>query len=192
MKIFGLSGTNGSGKDILAKLLEREYGFLNVSATDLLGDELTRQGKEHTRENKSALSAEWRRQFGMGVIVDKAVFEFKKYPAGTYAGLIVGSLRHPGETDRVHELGGLQLWIDADSKVRYARITGHDRGRAAEDNKTYEEFLADEAREMTPEGDAATLNMAGVKEKADIFIDNNESNVETFEAQVRDVLKRHL
>jgi dephospho-CoA kinase len=88
-------------------------------------------------------------------------------------------LRHPGEADKVHELGGKVIWVDADPKVRYQRVTSNDRGRV-EDKKTYEEFLADQAREMTPTGDEATLNVLGVKERADIFFENNYSNIEQF------------
>ncbi len=191
MKIFGLSGTNGSGKDTLAKLLEEEFGFLNVSATDLLVDELKKRGDNLSRSDKSALSAEWRREFGMGVIVDKAMELLNRNP-DKYAGLIVGSLRHPGETQRIHALGGIQIWVDADPDVRYKRITSANRGRDAEDNKTYEEFLADEQREMTPEGDEATLNMSGVKEKADLFLDNNSQNIEEFKKFARESLAPYL
>lgn len=192
MKIFGLAGTNGAGKDTLAELLAQEYEFLSVSATELFLVELNKRGLVDSRTNKSALSAEWRREHGMGVIVDKAVAQFGAAEPGAYKGLIVGSLRHPGETDRVHELGGKQIWVDADPKIRYARISSANRGREAEDNKTYEEFMADEAREMSPEGDAATLNMGAVKEKADISIENNTDDVEEFRQMVRDRLRDYL
>lgn len=188
MIIIGLAGTNGAGKDTVAELLADEFGLLNASATQMLGDELTRRGLSHERKNKADLSAEWRRKYGMAAIVNRAVEEFR---AGAYKGLIVGSLRHPGETDRVHELGGVQLWIDADPKIRYGRITSNDRGRV-EDKKTFEEFRAEEEREMHPVGDAATLNMAGVKEKADIFIDNNSDDIEAFKSQVREILKKEI
>ncbi len=190
MKIFGLAGTNGSGKDTLAQLLEREYGFLNVSATKLLEAELTKRGQSFERINKAALSAEWRRELGMAAIVDKAVELFQETPE-QYKGLIVGSLRHPGETDRVHELGGTQFWIDADPKIRYDRITKNDRGRI-EDQKTFDEFMADEKREMSPVGDAATLNMGAVKDKSDVFIENNEPDIESFETQTRRLLDELL
>lgn len=179
MIIIGLSGTNGSGKDTVGHLFAEAHGFLFADATQMLGDELTQRGLSHERENKAALSAEWRRQYGMAAIVDKAVESFKK---GNYKGLIVGSLRHPGEADRVHEFGGTVIWVDADPEVRYARITKNSRGRV-EDQKTFEEFLAEQEREMHPTGDAATLNIAAVKERADIFLDNNGNDIEAFKLQ---------
>lgn len=188
MKLIGLSGTNGSGKDTVAHLLKDTYGFLFVGATEMFLDELARRGWPTDREHKSKLSAEWRRDYGMGVIVDKAVEEFK---SGNYKGLIVGSLRHPGEADRVHELGGKMLWVDADPKVRYQRITSNDRGRI-EDQKTYEEFIAEEAKEMSQSGDAATLNMGAVKERADITVQNNGNDIEAFQRDIETALKNLL
>ena len=185
MIIIGLSGTNGSGKDTVGHLLAEKYGFLFADATQMLGDELTRRGLSHERENKSALSAEWRREYGMGVIVDKGVETFK---AGNYKGLIVGSLRHPGEADRVHELGGKVLWVDADPRVRYERITKNDRGRV-EDRKTFEEFLTEQEREMHPVGDAATLNIAAVKDRADITLTNDGNDIEAFKVQAEQILQ---
>lgn len=188
MIIFGLGGTNGSGKDTVAKMLE-EYGLLNVSATDLLVAELNQRGLPIDRKHKSALSAEWRRESGMGVIVDKA-YEFYKSREGDYKGFVVGSLRHPGEPDKIHELGGKQIWVDADPKIRYDRIQTnlHERTGTHASEGTFEQFLAEEEREMHPEGDAATLNMAGVKERADIFLENNGNNLEAFKEQAKKAL----
>jgi dephospho-CoA kinase len=180
VRVIGLSGTNGAGKDFVAELLAERCGFLFADATEMLAAELRARGLPLDRAHKSALSAEWRREFGMGVVVDKAVKLFQE-SSGTYKGLVVSSLRHPGEADRVHVLGGTVLWIDADPKIRYERIQTANRGRDAEDKKTYEDFLAEEQREMTPVGDAATLNMGAVKERADSVIYNNTNSDDLWE-----------
>lgn len=189
MNIFGLGGTNGSGKDTVAKMLVERHNYLNVSASEMFLDELKKRGWPADRQHKSRLSAEWRREFGMGVIVDKAVELFNNSP-GKYAGLIVGSIRHPGETERIHALGGKQLWVDADPKIRYQRIQAnlHERNDTHALEGTYEDFLANEAREMTPSGDGATLNMAGVKEKADIFLENNGNDLTEFKDKAEKAL----
>lgn len=181
VKIFGLSGTNGAGKDILAEMLGERHKFFFGSASAMLAEELQKRGLPIDRLHKSSLSAEWRREHGMAAIVDKA-YEYYKAHEDEFDGMIVGSLRHPGEADRIHELGGKMIWVDADPKVRYQRITknAHARGRAGEDDKTYEEFLAEQEREMHPVGDEATLNMSGVKEKSDIFLDNNGDYIDDF------------
>ena len=191
MKVFGLAGTNGAGKDTIAEVLE-EYRYLNVSATQMLGDELTARGLTHKRVNKAALSAEWRREYGMSAVVDKAAEQYENSTKkDLLQGFVVGSIRHPGETDKIHAIEGLQIWVDADPKIRFERVTSNDRGRV-EDKKTYEEFLAEEQREMKPSGDSATLNMGAVKELSDVFIINNGDDIEAFKRQVKQQLEKYL
>lgn len=190
VQIIGVSGTNGSGKDTMAAMLAKHYSFLNASATEMFLDELARRGWPVDREHKAKLSAEWRREYGMGVIVDKALEMFNSQP-GVYKGIVVGSLRHPGEADRVHELGGTMVWLDAEPKIRYERIQANlaeREGKHAEQNKSFEEFLAEEQREMHPTGDEATLNMSAVKGRADVTLFNN-GGIEDFLNQAQAALK---
>src|SRR4029078_2311787 len=117
IKLIGVAGTNGSGKDTVGHILSEHYGFLFITVTDLLRDECRKRGLPVERENLRMISAEWRRQNGMGVLVDKAVEAFHNLPdADRYAGLVVASLRNPGENESVHALGGTMLWVDADPK----------------------------------------------------------------------------
>lgn len=185
MKIIGIAGTNGAGKDTIGGILADEYNLLFISLSELLRAELRRQGKPVIRQNTSELSAKWRRESGLGVLVDKALAEFEKVKK-KYAGVTMASLRNPGEADRVHESGGKVIWIDADPIIRYQRVQSAHRGRAGEDNKTYEEFLSEEATEMNYTGDEATLSSAGVKERADIFI-TNDGNLENLKEQLERV-----
>lgn len=192
LKIIGLAGTNGSGKDTVGQILAEKYGYLFVSVTEILRAELKRRNLEVNRENLRGLSAEWRRESGqLGVLVDKAVAEFEKTPKK--AGVAIASLRNPGEADRVHELGGTVVWVDADPKIRYDRIQANiaNRGeRAGEDKKTFEQFLAEEAAEMNkPEGsDNAVLDMAAVKERSDISIDNGSNDIAKLQSDLTKAL----
>ena len=191
MKIIGLSGTNGSGKDTVGHILADQYNYLFISVTDLLRDEARSRGQEPAREVLRTISAEWRRESGsLGVLIDKAVEQYKEVENEYPGGLVVASLRNPGEADRVHELSGTVIWVDADPQVRYDRITANAvaRNRAEEDNKTFEQFQAEEAVEMTSSGDSATLNMSAVKEKSDIILMNHEKNISDF----TDLIERTL
>lgn len=190
MILYGLSGTNGSGKDSLAAYLARECNFLYISSSDLLRAEAVKRGLQVEREVLRTISAEWRREGGLGVLIDKAV-ELYNNEGGdvAYAGLITGSLRNPGEADRIHELGGKMIWVDADPQVRYGRITSGNRGRGdTEAQKSYETFLAEEAAEMQHSGDEATLNMAGVKDRCGIFVANDSNDMRAFEKIVKNKL----
>lgn len=174
VEVYGISGTNGAGKDELGTVLAERYGFFVASATDMLAEGLREKGWPIDREHKAKLSAEWRRQYGMSAVVDRA-YEMYLPVKDQYKGFAVGSLRHPGEAEKIHELGGLVIWLDADKHIRYERVTGNPRGgdKVAEDSVSFEEFQAQQEREMHPIGDSATLNIAGVKALADVTILNN-------------------
>src|SRR4051812_37310886 len=112
MKIIGISGTNGSGKDTVSHILA-EKGWLFVSASgDLIIPELERRGLPVDRKTMAELSTEWRKERGMGAIVIQAVEKFEaERKLHKYGGLVVSSLRHPGEADQIHQYGGLVVWV---------------------------------------------------------------------------------
>ena len=182
-QIVGISGTNGAGKDELGRLLAERCGYHFHSVTDLLRAELGRQDKEINRENLAALSKQWRNETGDdGVMFTKAiqVYKAEKDDKG-YSGVALASIRHPGEAVAVQNFGGVVVWVDADQRTRYERIAGSSRGRM-EDQVTFEQFKADEDREMYPPAGApaGTLNMAAVRDAADIRIENNFASVEEY------------
>lgn len=176
-EIIGIAGTNGCGKDTVGRILSLEHNYLFISVTDLLREELVYQGKSTERSNMRELSASWRREKGLGVLVDKAM-EIYQAVKTKYDGIAMASLRNPGEVDKIHDYGGLVIWIDGDPRLRYDRLQANatHRGpeRAVDDDKTYDQFLAEEAAEMDvpPGGDESNLSVSAVKAKADKFLIN--------------------
>lgn len=174
MRLIGLSGTNGAGKDTVGQLLAEQHNFLFISMTDMLREEALNRNLDTSREVLRTISAEWRRESGLGVLIDKSVAYYEKLGGDSkYAGLVVASLRNPGENDRVHELGGEVIWIDADPQVRFDRLKGRMR---ADDPASFEQFVASEQAEMQRTGDEATLSMSEVKAKADKIFQNDQNN----------------
>jgi cytidylate kinase len=190
-KVIGISGTNGSGKDTLGRALSLRHNFLFVSVTDLLREEARRRGLAIERENLRMISAEWRRQYGYGVLVDRAYSQFEEL-SDKYDGLAIASLRNPHEADKVHELGGIVIWVDANAKTRYERIQRNlaERGRDTEDEKTFEQFMVEEEMEMhtPPGGDDANLNMSAVKTRSDLVLNNDATNLQEFESFIDEQL----
>ena len=187
LQIIGLAGTNGSGKDTVGHILAQKHGYLFISVTEVLRSEARRRGLQVDREVLRTISAQWRRELGLGVLVDKAIAEYEK-DADTYVGVVIASLRNPGEADRIHEFGGTMVWVDGDPRIRYKRIQANaaTRNRAEEDNKTFEQFIAEEETEMHSPvgGDAASLDSSEVKARCDVFIDNNSNDLNEFQSLI--------
>lgn len=172
-KIIGIAGTNGSGKDTVGLMLAEEFGYMFISVTDMLREECRNRGLAVERQNLRMISAEWRTQYGLGALVDKS-WELFEADVDNFDGLAIASLRNPGEVDRVHEIGGIVVWVDADQKLRFERIQSADRGRGSEDSKTFQQFQQEEEAEMHPPAgsDDTVLNMSAVKERCDVEIYN--------------------
>jgi uridine kinase len=106
--------------------------------------------------------------------------------------LAIASLRNPHEADKVHELGGIVIWVDANAKTRYERIQRNlaERGRDTEDEKTFEQFMVEEEMEMhtPPGGDDANLNMSAVKTRSDLVLNNDATNLQEFESFIDEQL----
>lgn len=171
----------------MGHVLALKHNYLFVSVTDLLREEAKRRGLSVERENLRLISAEWRRKYGYGVLVDQAYNLYKELE-DKYNGLAIASLRNPHEADRVHELGGIVVWVDANAKTRYERIQRNlaERGRTSEDAKSFDQFMIEEEMEMhtPPGGDDANLNMGAVKTQADMVINNEGTNLQEFESFV--------
>lgn len=184
-EIIGIAGTSGAGKDTTGHLLA-QYGYKFTSVSDILRHELDLQGKPHTRENMRALSSQWHREFGAGNLSRKTI---EKYQAenvdGRYAGLAIGSIRRPSEAQVIQEHGGIVLWLDAERQVRYQRIQAAGRDRD-EDSASFEQWCADEDAEMTPPAndDGSALNMAGVRDVANVAISNSFEDERHFDQHI--------
>lgn len=194
-KIIGISGTNGSGKDTVGMILaDNEHGYLFVSVSDMLRSELKKQGVKLTREATRGLSAAWRREFGLGVMIDKAVNEYERVGGDkSFKGLAVASLRSPAEADAIHERGGIVLWLDADPKLRYDRISAsldkRGKDRAATDEISFAKFIADEDAEMSSDNnDPSQLSMLDVKAKSDLFLINDSYDIDQLKLKLNKLL----
>jgi cytidylate kinase len=188
IKIIGIGGTDGSGKDSLGEMLAERHGWLFVSVTDIMRAELSRRGITLKRENLRALGDECRRTYGPGVLITKALEIYKNQPK-KYSGLAMASLRNPGEVDTLHVEGGILIWADADLEVRYSRVTSRNRG--SEDHVSLEQFIKEHEIQSNGEHESA-MNLSKVKAKADIFLQNNGNDIEKFKNDAEKALKDYL
>lgn len=184
MKLIGVGGTNGSGKDTIGQILEEKYGWKFISLTDMLREFARSEGLSTERKDLRVVSERLREERGTGVMVDLCIEAYKKLDK-EYKGLVIASLRNGGEPDRVHEFGGIVIWVDAPVETRYKRI--HARMRE-DDHLTFAEFKEQENIEMFGGQNQNQLRTIDVKEKADIHLQNTTS-VDDFERELINQLK---
>jgi dephospho-CoA kinase len=177
--IIGLAGTLSSGKDTIAHHLEREKGFFHCSTSDMLRAEKARiygDTPEALLRRADPFANKLRAEKGPGILVQLAYEAFENSNAKN---LVISGIRSIGEVEKLHELGGVLLFVDADKEVRYKRVCS--RGRDSQDSISFEEFLAQEAVEsegIDPK-DKTIQNLPAMKQMADHVMYNN-SDLEAF------------
>jgi len=191
--IYGVAGTNGSGKDVLMDYLV-ECGFLCYSTSNSLRQiaqavfNSTERGGNDAPMGK--VGNAFRRAYPGGTVelglldwwMRAAVLPADLRPRG----LVVGSIRGTGEALRLKEFGGKLIVVDADPHVRFERLQG--RGRA-DDNVTFEQFVEKEAGDMAVgETDPTKFGMAAVIDMADICIENGGNDIDVFKDSVKKTL----
>ncbi len=193
--IYGVAGTNASGKDTVMELLE-EHGFLRFSTSDSLREisyvvfHSTQRGGNEAPMGRVGNAF---RDTYPGGMVEVGLLDWWMRvgalpPELQPKGLVIGSIRAVGEANRLKEVGGKLIVTDASPEARFSRING--RGRVDDQKLTYEEFLAKEAADMAVgETDPAKFGMAAVIEMADICIANDRNDVPAFRAQAAEILK---
>lgn len=182
-RIIGVAGTLGSGKDTVGEVLAEEYDFFHASTSDMLR---AAKKKKYGDSPKALLlradpfANELRATRGPGVLVELAYEEYMenidKYPGG----IVATAIRSIGEAEKIKELGGTMVFVDADPKIRYERTFARKRD-TNDHSASYEDFLAMEKSESdVPAGDKTVQNLPAMKELADIQLENNGNDIEAF------------
>ena len=97
----GLTGPNASGKGEVARFLEGK-GFSLCSLSDVVRQEATRRGLDHSRENLIRTGTALREQFGEGVLAQRTLPKISQRS-------VVDSIRNPGEIQVLRTLPGFHL-----------------------------------------------------------------------------------
>lgn len=182
--IIGVTGFFCSGKDTMAELLIQK-GFAHVSLSDMIREELARRGREITIDALTEVGNELRRDHGPGVLGQRAIEHIDHS-----RNWVVTSIRHPAEVAELRARPDfMMVFVDADQRVRFERSLA--RARSG-DPQTFDEFAAQEARQMAPDGgDPAAQALAACRDLADETI-ANDGAIEAFREKIVDFLKREL
>ncbi len=135
---IGLTGNFASGKGEAAKILKK-LGFSYHSLSDVIREELRKDGKSTSRANMTIKGNLLREQFGPRALSLKIKESIKD------GDNVIDSIRNPFEAEELKTLGDFHLiGIDAPIESRFLRLKK--RGRKG-DVKTLEELKAAEKLE---------------------------------------------
>jgi dephospho-CoA kinase len=180
MKIIGITGTLGAGKGAAVEFFKTQ-GFAHYSARAFIVKEIEKRGLPVNRDTMTEVANDIRKTYGPGHIIQSLYHEARA--DGRNA--VIESIRTLGELATLeNDPHFLLIAIGADPKLRYQRI----KKRASEtDHVSYEQFLEDEAREMSAT-DPTKQNIRAVMQKADIVIHNN-NDLEHFHRALESALR---
>lgn len=160
-RLIGLTGSNGSGKGEAAAWL-RARGYAYLSLSDILREELGREGVPETRDSLIAKGNALRRAFGPDVLARRTL-------ARVEGPTVIDSIRNPAEVAVLRrEPGFILLAVDAPAAVRFERVRLRGRDESAADLPA---FLRKEAEERGSDPDAQQLDACLAL--ADIRLDNS-------------------
>lgn len=176
--IIGITGSFGAGKGTVVEYLKREKGFTHYSASGFIVEEIERRGLPINRDSMIVVANELRASHGPSYIIDSLYTRAEEFGGD----VIIESLRAVAEVQRIKELGGIVLGIDALPEVRFA----HSRARnSVKDDVTFEKWLSQEKAESN-QNDPTKQNIFGALKESDYIISNNGTmtalynEVETF------------
>jgi dCMP deaminase len=177
--ILGVSGLNGAGKGEVVRFLA-ERSFYALSLSDVIREELRRQGLEETRERMIETGTALRAAEGPGGLAERLAGQLvadRNY--------VIDSVRHPAEVEvlRLRTRRFKLIWVEADEAVRLERIRARGRGG---DPSDLEALRALEGRELASP-DPAAQQLLAVRELAD-FVVQNDASIEVLRRSVHAIL----
>ena len=178
--ILGVTGYLASGKDTVADYLRNELGFLHISLSDILREDLKNMGKEVTRTSLQELGNEIRTKFGGGILAERALG--RRLPNKNY---VITSIGRVDEVKALKKNPNFKLiFVTAPQKKRFEWIQKRQR---EEDPQTFKEFIKHEQKESRG-GGAQYREFDNLKKISDIIINNN-STIENFHKKINRLAK---
>ncbi|MCL5433306.1 MAG: dephospho-CoA kinase [Patescibacteria group bacterium] len=170
--IIGLTGAFGSGKSTAASFFESK-GFKRITLSFFLEEEATKRGyKKITREILQDIGNEWRKKYGIGILARRTLELLRKEKIGK---AIIDGIRNIGEIEEFKKEKSFKLiTIVSDRKIRFARLTKVERRESI----TFDSFTKLDYRDLGIGEEKSGLQVAVCMALADVFIENNGTEVE--------------
>ena len=176
--IIGVTGTNGSGKDLVGQMLWEKLGWPHFSLSDEIRQIVQERGLDPSRETLQNLGNELRTQHGPDYLSQKILER-----GGD--NFVATSIRNSHECEPFKTQGNfILIAVDAPVELRFERISARDR--ANESSQTIENFQREENIEM--EGGEFGQQLRKMLEMADYTI-TNDGTFDELENKVDNLIK---
>lgn len=178
MKLIGLVGQPGSGKDTAAEYIAKHYNIHHIASGDVLREYIRDNNLGGLdRENMQRVVIDLLNKKGGDYLVKLALETSRKHEA-----VLISGLRHPAEGEFIRKHAGHTIAIIASLKTRYERISR--RGREGDDI-SFEKFRQLELNE----NQGQSFNIGRLIGSADYSISNN-GDFEAFIGEIDGVMSR--
>jgi len=169
-KLLGLVGETGSGKDVFCEYLKRNFKNIFVFRfSQPLTEALRIFFDEVKKEDQQWLVIKLRERFGNNILGGAIKKKIEKIKKGI---ILLNGIRVWEEFKMIKKLGGRVIYITADSKIRWQRIS--QRGEKKDDKISYKKFLKLEKAKTE-------ILIREIGKKADFKIENNGTKQQLYQ-----------
>ena len=185
MKVVGITGTIGSGKEIIREILLKKFNSYHVNISDIIKGEIEKKRGKLDRKTLQDMGNEMRQKYGSHIL---ALLAIEYLPRAKELTVVTG-IRNPAETEYLRKKFGQDyklIAIDAPIEVRFERVLKRQQNN---DPQTFEEFLSVDERDQGKGEPESGLQVRKCIEQADFKI-INDGTIEDLEKKLNEIIPK--
>jgi dephospho-CoA kinase len=183
--VVGLTGTIGSGKNLVKEILMRKFNCYHVTLSDVIRGEAERKKPAFNRVTLQEMGNEMRRSYGTHILALLAI----EYLPKDKEMIIVDGIRNPGEADYLRKKfrrGFVWIAVDAPQQTRFETAKQREQHN---DPKNFEEFAALDERDQGKSEPEWGQQVGKCMEQAD-FVITNDGTQEQLEQKINEIFSK--